>query len=80
MSKGYIRSEQGKQGMLQVYQLEQQIQSRMLSQAVPGLAFAIVKGQDILSTRGFGVTSVEDGGLPVTPHTLFLIGSVDSAG
>ena len=62
--------------MLQIYQLEQQIQSRMQSQAVPGLALAIVKGQDILYTRGFGVTSVEDGGVPVTPQTLFLIGSV----
>jgi len=53
----------------------QQIEARMHSQAVPGLALAIVKDQEILYAHGFGVTSVEDGGIPVTSRTLFLIGS-----
>ena len=42
---------------------------------VPGLALAIVREQEVLYARGFGMTSVEDGGIPVTPQTLFRIGS-----
>ncbi len=61
--------------MLHAYSLEQQIEARMHSQVVPGLALAIVKDQEILYARGFGMTSVEDGGIPVTSQTLFLIGS-----
>ncbi|MHB8600901.1 MAG: serine hydrolase domain-containing protein [Ktedonobacteraceae bacterium] len=62
--------------MFQVYSLEQQIQQRMQAQKVPGLALAIVKDEEIIYARGFGVTSVEaDSGLSVTPQTLFLIGS-----
>lgn len=61
--------------MFQVYQLEQQIQQRMQAQKVPGLALAIEKYEEIIYARGFGVTSVEDSGVSVTPQTLFLIGS-----
>jgi CubicO group peptidase (beta-lactamase class C family) len=42
---------------------------------VPGLALAVVQGDEVVYARGFGVTSVEDGGLPVTAQTLFRIGS-----
>ncbi|HLX39356.1 MAG TPA: serine hydrolase domain-containing protein, partial [Ktedonobacteraceae bacterium] len=62
--------------MFQVYALEQQIQQRMQTQKVPGLALAVVKDEEIIYARGFGVTSMEaDSALPVTPKTLFLIGS-----
>ncbi len=62
--------------MFQVYQLEQQILQRMQAQKVPGLALAVVKDEEIIYARGFGVTSMEaDSGLPITPQTLFLIGS-----
>lgn len=61
--------------MFQVYQLEQQILQRMQAQKVPGLALAVVKDDEIIYARGFGVTSVEESGVPVTPQTLFLIGS-----
>jgi CubicO group peptidase (beta-lactamase class C family) len=40
-----------------------------------GLAVALVQGEDLVFARGFGVTSVEDGGPPVTPQTLFRIAS-----
>ena len=61
--------------MLNLYQLEQNIAARMKATHVPGLALAIVEGQEVIYAQGFGVTSVEDGGLPVTPQTLFRIGS-----
>ncbi len=61
--------------MLQIPALEQQIQQRMQAQKVPGFALAIVKDEEIIYARGFGVTSVEESGVPITPRTLFLIGS-----
>ena len=61
--------------MLNIFKLEQHIEAEMKAARVPGLALAIVKDQEIIYARGFGVTSVEDGGLPVTPRTLFCIGS-----
>jgi CubicO group peptidase (beta-lactamase class C family) len=62
--------------MLNIYQLEQQIETQMKAGHVPGLAIAIVQDQEGIYARGFDVTSVENGGLPVTPQTLFRIGSV----
>src|SRR6266542_3052361 len=61
--------------MLDIHVLEQQITEQMARANVPGLALAIVKDHDVVYTGGFGVTSMEDGGLPVTPQTLFRIGS-----
>lgn len=52
------------------------IAARMDAARVPGLAIALVRGGAVAGARGFGVTSVEDGGLPVTPRTLFQIGSI----
>ncbi|MDQ2902113.1 MAG: beta-lactamase family protein [Chloroflexota bacterium] len=62
--------------MLNIYQLEQHIEEQMQAAQVPGLALAIVKDQAVIYARGFGVTSVEDSGVPVTPQTLFRIASV----
>ena len=62
--------------MLHPYQLEQQIQELMHAAYVPGMALAVVQDRDIGYARGFGVTSVEDGRIPVTPQTVFRIGSV----
>src|SRR6266568_4860568 len=61
--------------MLNFYKLEQRIEQGMQKGHVPGLALAIVKDQEVIYARGFGVTSIEDGGVPVTPQTLFRIGS-----
>ncbi len=61
--------------MLNLYKLEQRIEQGMQKGHVPGLALAIVKDQEVIYARGFGVTSVEDGGAPITPQTLFRIGS-----
>ncbi|MBI5929521.1 MAG: beta-lactamase family protein [Chloroflexi bacterium] len=62
--------------MLNFFELERHIVSQMQAHQVPGLALALVEGEKIIYARGFGVTSVEDGGVPVTPQTLFRIGSI----
>ena len=61
--------------MLNFYQLEQHIAERMHLAHIPGLAIAIVKGDGVIYARGFGVTSVEDSALPITPQTIFYIAS-----
>jgi len=61
--------------MFNIRHLEQCIETFMHSEHVPGLALALVQGQEVVYARGFGTTSVEDGALPVTPETLFGIGS-----
>lgn len=45
---------------------------------VPGLAVAVVKGAEVIYARGFGLRDVGRG-LPVTPHTIFGIGSCSKA-
>ena len=55
--------------------VEKLIAEQMETSKVPGVAMAVVHGQETIYAKGFGVTSVEDGALPVTPETLFRIGS-----
>ncbi len=62
--------------MLNTYRLEQSIHRRIAAQEIVGLALALVQGTEVTYARGFGTTSVEDGGLAVTPHTLFCVGSI----
>jgi CubicO group peptidase (beta-lactamase class C family) len=64
--------------MLNMAELEEQIEAGMKAGHVPGFALAIVQGQEVLYTKGFGVTAVDGDeiGLPVTPQTLFRVGSV----
>jgi len=57
-----------------VEQLEQQRQTLH----IPGMAIAVVKDDDVILTQGFGVTDVEKE-TPVTPETLFAIGSSTKA-
>jgi CubicO group peptidase (beta-lactamase class C family) len=61
--------------MLNVFDLEALVTSAMQSAKVPGAALAIVHECKLIYAHGFGVTSVEDGGIPVTPGTIFRIGS-----
>lgn len=56
--------------------LEHDIQEQVISQSIPGFSLAIVKGQEVVYSNGFGVTHLEDGGIPVTANTLFRIGSL----
>jgi CubicO group peptidase (beta-lactamase class C family) len=61
--------------MLDTQRIEEQIQAYIRPDCILGMAIAIVHGESVLYRQGFGVTSIEDGGLPVTPKTIFAIGS-----
>jgi CubicO group peptidase (beta-lactamase class C family) len=61
--------------MIDMQRLEEQIQAYIRPDCILGMAIAIVHGESVLYSQGFGVTSIEDGGLPVTPKTVFAIGS-----
>ncbi|HWI63175.1 MAG TPA: serine hydrolase domain-containing protein [Symbiobacteriaceae bacterium] len=65
--------------MQQLLGFAERVQGYMSEQQVPGLAVAVVRDGALLYSQGFGVTSVEDGGLPVTTSTLFRIGSITKA-
>ncbi len=45
---------------------------------VPGMAIAVVKDDEVVLTRGFGVTDIEEN-TPVEPETIFAIGSTTKA-
>jgi CubicO group peptidase (beta-lactamase class C family) len=62
--------------MLNVRDLEAQVEGTMAAARVPGLSLAVVQGEQVVYERGFGVTCVEAHGVPVTPETLFRIGSI----
>jgi len=64
--------------MFNIHALEQRIAADMGAVGAPGAAVAVINGAEVVYARGFGVTSVEDGA-PVTPHTLFCIGSTTKA-
>lgn len=61
--------------MLNIAELESFVEAAMQAAKVPGVALAIVHERQLYYARGFGVTSIEDGGIPVTPQTVFRIGS-----
>lgn len=61
--------------MLDIPALERWIDDQRRASGVPGLAVAVVQGHDVIYARGFGLTSVEDGGTAVTPQTLFRLAS-----
>jgi CubicO group peptidase (beta-lactamase class C family) len=63
-------------GVLDFSKLETRIERVLREKDIPSFALAIVQGEDVTYARGFGTTSVEEGGIPVTPGTLFCIGSV----
>ncbi len=62
--------------MLNRYHLEHTLEQTMQAEHIPGIALALVQNEEVIYARGFGVTSEEDGSVPVTPQTLFRIGSV----
>ncbi|MBK8021151.1 MAG: serine hydrolase [Chloroflexi bacterium] len=64
--------------MLNLIELEAFVTAAMQSAKVPGVALAIVHDHKLMYARGFGVTSIEEGGIPVTPGTIFRIGSTSS--
>lgn len=59
-------------------ELDKTIQEELNSTHTPGCAVAIISDNKVVYARGFGVANVETG-QPVTPETLFLIGSTTKA-
>ncbi len=59
-------------------QLRAFVDATMKSWKVPGLAMAIVKDGEVIFSEGFGLRHIE-AKLPVTPNTLFAIGSCSKA-
>jgi CubicO group peptidase (beta-lactamase class C family) len=54
--------------------VDEYITARMRSDHIPGVALAIIKGDQILYLKGYG--RADQSGHPVTPQTPFLIGSI----
>ena len=59
-------------------ELDRYVQTSMQSWQVPGVAIAIVRGSEPVYLKGYGVRSLETR-QPVTPDTLFDIGSCTKA-
>lgn len=62
--------------MTETDEIERRVCEHVRDKGIPGLALAIVERDKIAYAGGFGVTSVGDEALPVSPRTLFLIASV----
>ena len=58
--------------------LSDQLESRRQEMHIPGMALAVVKDDEVIFTKGFGVADVENE-TPVTPETIFAIGSATKA-
>lgn len=58
--------------------LDRTIADLMQRESIPGLAFALVQGNEIIEAHGYGVTAGEDGGLPVTPTRSFALAPLPS--
>jgi CubicO group peptidase (beta-lactamase class C family) len=56
--------------------LETWLSARMRDRKIPGAALGVIQGGEVVYQQGLGVTSIEEGGVPVSPQTLFAIGSV----
>lgn len=56
-------------------ELDKTVEAELKDGHTPGAAVAVVSGDRVVYAKGFGVTSAEEGGLPVTPDTLFRMGS-----
>ena len=63
------------QAIQDVQQLDREIERVFRESGCPGLAVGVVKDQDLVYAKGFGVTNLETGG-EVTPRTLFHMASV----
>ncbi|MEM8534113.1 MAG: serine hydrolase domain-containing protein [Chloroflexota bacterium] len=61
--------------MLDIARLDQQIRDYLARYHVPAMAVAVLKGERMLYSGGFGITHIEEGS-PVTTRTLFRVGSL----
>src|SRR5512140_827519 len=68
-----VQAKTDEQGM-DYAQIDAYVQKEMQDAAIPGLAYGIVKGQEIVRLQAFG--TADSSGRLVTPQTPFLISSV----
>jgi len=61
-----------------IERLVSELESARVDQHIPGMAIAVVKDDEIILARGFGVTDIERE-TPATPETIFAIGSTTKA-
>jgi CubicO group peptidase (beta-lactamase class C family) len=61
--------------MLDAARLDRMIAGLVAQASAPGLAVAAVRGEAVIYAQGFGATSVEDAGAPITSTTLFHLAS-----
>ena len=55
--------------------LAEYVEQERQARSILGLALAITHGEEVVFAQGFGVTSVEEGVMPISPQTLFRIAS-----
>jgi CubicO group peptidase (beta-lactamase class C family) len=58
--------------------LAERIEAARVEQHIPGVALAVVRDDKVIFAKGFGLANVEEQ-TPVTPETLFAIGSTTKA-
>ena len=72
------KSDPSAEGKKALEGLDTMLEQALKTFEVPGMAVAVVKGSEVIYIRGFGLRDVEKN-LPVTPETLFAIGSSTKA-
>ncbi|HZU70365.1 MAG TPA: serine hydrolase [Ktedonobacteraceae bacterium] len=73
-----MQAQESSEGMTRLQGFEEFVGTIMQDWKVPGLAISIIKDGEIIFSNGFGKRDV-DGGLEVTPQTLFPIASCSKA-
>jgi CubicO group peptidase (beta-lactamase class C family) len=68
------RAAAARQGAIDFRRLEEAVAAALKETKTPGAAVAVVSGDRVIFSKGFGVADAETG-RPVTPDTLFRIGS-----
>ncbi|MHC4590818.1 MAG: serine hydrolase domain-containing protein, partial [Planctomycetota bacterium] len=56
----------------------EQLEESRVKYHIPGMAIAVVKDDEVILSRGFGLANVEDN-VPATDETLFAVGSTTKA-
>jgi putative ATP-binding cassette transporter len=59
-------------------EVDEYIKQQMMAEDIPGLAVVVVKGDEIIYLKGFGVTSLEEPS-QVTPQTIFDLASISKS-
>ncbi len=77
---GEVAESAEKPGMQEkrIARLKEKLELNRVEHHIPGMALAVVKDDEVVLAHGFGLADLENG-KPVTPDTLFAIGSTTKA-